>query len=516
MITRHRQATRSTVMPAVSQLFRHGSPAGAFLRRAWGVDLDAYPRSFFRFREQDAKELTPADIMHSLRQHPAGQSFDVEVFNGDQPEAIHQHASRFVMKIPALIPNMQVGALQSVHGLASPVTAALPPSDLALCSPQPSLTIFEVAGILNAGAVGERCKGFQPNVNAYGFRALGQRQGIDFDAEADVPTPGFALQGDRFDRTLERAMPFDFEIADTLTVQLAIVADLAAVVVGGEGVGVETGVGFKPRVPSFLTRLHAAEERFEGLIDPPKDILTGRKICQAQTAIGTNRPELVGLIVIVQRDSALFVGITALLQSRVIQKPGPFQLNVENFGLTACGIQPVLIALPHRSGSSLRFDIPLNRGGRDFPSGPDVIRAGPQAGQTAAQVWKFLPQPVAGHTLDPVHHLPRSQCRRDLGEQVDMIWLHGEIQYPTAERPDDLRDERLQTFSHRSSQNRTPVLWAEYEVIPDFVGGMPCVRSFDSHERIISHAVNEYKGRTSSLRLAPFPHPLQSGCPQGA
>jgi hypothetical protein len=48
MISRDRQATRVADVPAISQPLRDGSPAGTRLRRAWGEDLDAYPRSLLR------------------------------------------------------------------------------------------------------------------------------------------------------------------------------------------------------------------------------------------------------------------------------------------------------------------------------------------------------------------------------------------------------------------------------------------------------------------------------------
>jgi hypothetical protein len=97
---------------------------------------------------------------------------------------------------------------------------------------------------------------------------------------------------------------------------------------------------------------------------------------------------------------------------------------------------------------------------------------------------------VTGGTLDPVHDLPGCQGRRDFDEEVDVIWLDGEIQDPPAEIPDDLGDECLQSLTHGTGKYRAPILRAEDEVIPNLVGCVSSMCSFVHSERIITPLEN--------------------------
>src|SRR5919204_1051100 len=282
MISRDRQSARSAVMPALPQAFRDGRTAGAFLRRAWGVDLDSHSRSLYRFREENDQEHPPADIMHRFGQHAAGESFDVEVFNGNQPVAIHQHASGFVMKIPALVGDMRMRLLQELYGLASPMTATLPACHPALGTSQLGLCRAKVPRILDARPVRERSERLQAHIDAHGFKALRQGRGLTLNAEADVPASSFALQGHGLDRALQRAVPLHLQFAYALTVQLAVLPDPATIPVAGEGVTVEAGARLEPGIAGLFPGFHPTKEGIERLLDAPQHLLAGGEIRQAE------------------------------------------------------------------------------------------------------------------------------------------------------------------------------------------------------------------------------------------
>jgi hypothetical protein len=521
MISWDRQPARRTVMPAVSQPFRDGSPAGAVLRRATGVHLDTDSPSLCRFGEQDHQEHAPADIMHRFGQHAAGESLNIEVLDDDQSITVDQASRHLVMKIAPLVPHMCVDPLQGLDRFAAPVSTPFSASNLALRSSQLGLSCCEVARIVDPGAIRQGGERLQPDIEPHRFGAVGQRGGVTRHAEADVPAPGFPLERHGLDRALQGPVPLDFEFADALAVQLAIGPHAAAIAIRRQGEAVEPRAAFEPRIAGLFAGLHATKEGLEGLLDAAQHILAGGEIRQTQAAIGADRFELVGLIVVVEGDVRLAIGISTFLEGSVVQSPGLIKLGLQGFCLSARGIDFIAEGLAHGSSSLLRVDVPLNRGRRDVACRAHIVAPGPQAGQARAQVRKLLAQPVAACALHPVHHLTRGQGRRDFHEEVDMIRLHRDVEHLASELPDDLGNNCLQAFTHRSRQDRASILGAENEVVADFIRCMSGVCSFIHSKRIITHAVNEHKswvtpGRASSLRLAPFPLPFENGSPQGA
>jgi hypothetical protein len=45
-------------------------------------------------------------------QHPSRESLDVQIFHGDEPEAIHERTRGLMVKVGALVLQMRLGALQ--------------------------------------------------------------------------------------------------------------------------------------------------------------------------------------------------------------------------------------------------------------------------------------------------------------------------------------------------------------------------------------------------------------------
>jgi hypothetical protein len=457
MISWDRQSARLTAVPAISQPFGDGSSAGAFLRRAGGIDLDAYPRSLYRFREQDRQELAPADIMHRFGHHAAGQSFGVQVFDGDQAVAVDQHARDLVMKIPALVLDMRMYPLQGLDRLAVAMTPTLPASDLPLGTSELGLCRLEVARILDPRPVGECGERLQPNIEAHRFRALRQGNRVRLSAEADIPTPGFPLQGHGLDRALQGATPLDFQFSDALTIELAIIPELTAIPVSGEGVTVESIAAFEPGIARRITGLDAAEEGIEGLLDTPQDVLTGREVGQAQGAIGANRFELVGLVVIVQRGVQLPVGIAALLERGVIQDSRFVKLRLQGLGLFPRGIEATSVGFAHLLDSTLGVDIRTDGALAHMPDRSRIIRPTPQRGQPRPQGREFFSKDARRGAFQAVNDLCNAPTRVELNKEVHVVWhdlqgVHCHFQFGSL-----LAQKRFEPLRNRAREYRTPV-----------------------------------------------------------
>ncbi len=90
-----------------------------------------------------------------------------------------------------------------------------------------------------------------------------------------------------------------------------------------------------PRVPSVAKwwwQGRGQKKRFVGLVHAAKDVLAARKIRQTQVSSGTNLLQLVGLRVVVDRNS-LLPRVATFLQRAVVEAAGFCQLPVENIGL---------------------------------------------------------------------------------------------------------------------------------------------------------------------------------------
>src|SRR5262249_55440955 len=159
-------------------------------------------------------------------------------------------------------------------------------------------------------------------------------------------------------------------------------------------------------------------------------------------------------------------------------------------------------------------DMPLNRGRRDVPSRPDIVASGPKTRQTAAQVRKLLAELMTRGPFDAVHHLSRGKGWRYFDKEMYMIRLHRDVEYLTAEVPHDRRNHRSQSFPNGPFQDGSPILGAKDKVIANFIRCVSGVCSFTHSKRIITHRVNEYKGKAAAFGWLPFPSRLKPGVPR--
>lgn len=72
--------------------------------------------------------------MNGLCQHPASESFDIQIFDRNQPEPIYNFARFLVLKIRTLIAHANVCSLKKMYRLAATIAAFITPCYLALAA----------------------------------------------------------------------------------------------------------------------------------------------------------------------------------------------------------------------------------------------------------------------------------------------------------------------------------------------------------------------------------------------
>lgn len=119
MITICHQAARETSVLPIRQSLADTRAADACLTRAARVNLHQLTTSVLSFVRQFIGERGPSGIVDGLRQHSAGQSLDVQVFDGDQPIAIHELPREFVVKVGADVEQAAMPSRQQRSSLAA-------------------------------------------------------------------------------------------------------------------------------------------------------------------------------------------------------------------------------------------------------------------------------------------------------------------------------------------------------------------------------------------------------------
>ena len=256
MISTGRQSAGGAIVPTIRKDLRHPLPAQACLTRTSGVNLDNLPTGARCLVEKKHQELRPSCIVNGLRQHSGGKPFYVQILDCDQPILVDQLARFLVLEVPALVPDMNVRALEQPHCRAAPAAALLPPRNLPLAAPQSRFGAPVVPGILDLRAIGQHREAVQPDIDSGSAVTRRQRRGITLDAEAHEPAARFALDRNRLNLAFDGPVKFNLDVARALDAQFAVVEQPAAVAVRRECNTVIT-----PRRTVALRFLAAAERR---------------------------------------------------------------------------------------------------------------------------------------------------------------------------------------------------------------------------------------------------------------
>src|SRR5262245_3287536 len=119
----------------------------------------------------------------------------------DHAIVTHQLMRDLMMKMPALVGDMQMSLRETPHRLLAAIAPLLLASDRALRASKRLLCVAVVTRRSDLMPIRCHQEGFQPKVNPGGrqwrrcYLDIGQ-----FAGEDNVPAIGFALEGDRLDR----------------------------------------------------------------------------------------------------------------------------------------------------------------------------------------------------------------------------------------------------------------------------------------------------------------------------
>lgn len=355
MIPWQRQTASVAQVPTLAQALWYTRAAGTFLGRAVGILADKLTTSVCSFVISKRKALRPADIVNTLRQHATGHAFNVQVFHGDQPEAVHPIAGELVVKVRSLITNPDVGSLEGNDRFPPPVAAFLSSCYAPLGDPKLGLRLSILPGVVNGRSIGERREVSQPYINANSSISRWQRLRFSLDAEANEPAIRLPFNRNGFDRPLDWAVQLDLDMPGALDPQLAAIEQAAPIAIRRECDRVKPTCGFEAGESRFVASLHSGEESLEGFVQPAKNVLAAGEIRERQAAIGPHRFQLVRLVVIVDRLAANLPGSNALLKRSVIEGAGLAQFAFQKFRLRFGWGQAVLEGKAQSNTSMMRL-----------------------------------------------------------------------------------------------------------------------------------------------------------------
>lgn len=245
--------------------------------------------------------------------------FDRQIFDDDIIKITHKMMAKFVKKISALIGNLLVFLGQKAHRLLATRASQLLARDIALCTLDLLFHMTEIARIFNHCARRQRSKLLQAHVNPNGFPCgRDERRHEFFDREDHKPPvhllgnrAGFDLpfqgagQAHTARANLGQGERIAFELVARLRITETSVASLA----------------LEAREPRFAVLLcDAPEKGLECLIETLQHVLRDLRVylCHIRTQL-TNLGEFPALCGKADRCPGLSIGITALLQRRVIE-----------------------------------------------------------------------------------------------------------------------------------------------------------------------------------------------------
>ena len=338
-------------MPTLRERFSDSMSANARLARTARVNLDELAPGTFSLVRKFAQEVSPSGIIDGLGQHTAGQSLDVQVFDNNHTVVVDQHTAELVLEIGSLVLNMRVLPLQ--HGNGFPATVrplVLAPSHPPLCDAQSALCITVQTRIANLSAVAEGCEGRQPNINPDRPAGCRKRNRIALHGEDHEPAARFALDRNRLDLAVDRAVELDLDLSHALNANQPA-RESTAVSIRREGQAIVATTGFETRKAGTFTTFDSTKECLECLVEAPQDVLAAGEVGDSNQTLSPHLFQLACLIVVVDRLPANPVRPYALFEGAVVEIASLAKLIIQSFDLIPMRVD----LIPERLSHSVRF-----------------------------------------------------------------------------------------------------------------------------------------------------------------
>lgn len=332
MITRSRQTTRQTQMPAIRERLTNGCPTGACLTRATRVNFYQQSPGAFSLVRKHKDKVRPPSIVNTLSEHSARQSFDVQILDRDQSILVDQRTTKLVVEVAPLVACYNVRPLQQENGLAPAIRPFLATADAALGDSQRGLSVPIPSRVLNGRTVAQGSEVRQADIHSDCARAEWQRSRLDFASEQRIPTSGLTLDGQSLNVSLKWTVNLNANLADFRDAQFISLKDIA------DQPQRETVIAprrTEARVARLLPCFHTSKKRLKRKIDALQSRLQRPGVDRGHVL--TDRPDRRELKILIEPRNRLpfqLPSITSLLKRCVVKLAANRQLSVERFRLS--------------------------------------------------------------------------------------------------------------------------------------------------------------------------------------
>lgn len=362
---RDKPTTYAPMLPRGESFSSSCAARAAILRGERRRNFPDSPASFFRFTFEYREESSPTSVRNAFgKMMILDHAFDIQFFSRDVVKLSDEFETRFVRQVQPLTLNFQVLFGQQARGLTAVVAAALLPTHVSLRGLQPFFSLAQMLRVRNLLACRERGEVLNANVHAdtrarlWDVAAL-----VTFNAKADIPAVNLALECDRLNRAFNGAREAQVTTTDFRERQL-VAREFPAALRKGERI--ITILVSEARIAGFLSGFDSAEETVKGFLHALQCVLQDLTVnrCDIGTLLLDFR-QLVGLVVVVERDARHLVSVSPLLQRSVVEFAADGKRGGQLLVNRPRDPQLILERLSHFLRCVLLLDVALNGGGGD-------------------------------------------------------------------------------------------------------------------------------------------------------
>lgn len=345
MIAIRNQSTRHAKMLSHGERLADFCPTNTSLRCTARVNFHKHTSGTFSLVRKHEEESCPPSIVNTFGEHSARQSFNVQVFDSNQPVVVDNLPRFFVMKVTSLVADVIVPTLKQKARLAPSVRTFLSSAHAPLQATKFGLSLAEPARILNHGAVTHCGERGQSHVDTDHVGIKSQRFRFTFNREDGKPSARFTFYQESFDYPFQRAMQLNLDVPDPGEPELVT---LEGVTNQSKRDAVITTYGSETRVACPLASLDAQEERAERQVNALQNVfknggMDGRNVFSSLF----NLRQLQYLVKERDRFSLDVPSVTPLLQSGVVKLGANSKRALQRYDLAFCWIDPIPERLNH-------------------------------------------------------------------------------------------------------------------------------------------------------------------------
>ncbi len=447
-------------------LFNHFATSGTHLACPSGVYFDNLSPSVFSFGFEDIEESPPRRIRDAFGEvSVTHHTLDIKFLYRYAVVFLDESVRKFMSKIKPFIGNSFVHTGEEAPCFLSAVRPFLTPRKALLCLFEfPFAPAEELPDIYGSTiACGE--EGVKPHIKPDSDISRGQRIRRTFNDERYMPTAIPVRNGEGLDRTVNRSMPLDLDVAHTLEVKPRA-GDPATIAMSGVLDRIEPVGGFESRITRLLPCLDAAKERLERFVKSPQGLLKRTVIAESNRFVGSpeSSQKPCCLFGIADRFAKQLESFLTLLQRLIIQIAVSAKLFHERLGLLLCGIQPVFVGLDHLS-LFLLFDKLFDRLFGNLTHATDIIRSAPQGREARPQSFIFLSKKPGSISLELIGEPLRCFCRVRRNKQMNVVRHYLKRFYNHVKLICLFIKQKFQVFGYVSRKDRSPIFGAPHKMI---------------------------------------------------